>query len=215
MARAKRASDEIYNARRRAKRLIARLEREDVSGMSALQRSARADYIASLQKHIQASYQPRGKVTSQVKQAVKAEGEQLNRMTSQPRGAKNAMQRSNAVFERQINLARIGSPSALGDVGEVQVQVFYAATRKIWRGRDMRRRNEYIMRALGTDSLEEAFKKVLRENRRAFKIAAGKSPVTSYVEGLTSENEDFYNEVEMDAEGMGSAVWASYLTMFN
>ena len=50
MARAKRTSDEVYNARRRAKRLLARLEREAVSGLSTSQKRARADYIASVRE---------------------------------------------------------------------------------------------------------------------------------------------------------------------
>ena len=198
MARAKRTSDEIYNARRRAKRLLARLEREDVSGMSTLQKRARAEYIASVREQISQSYQETRKA----------------HQTTAPRKARSRAARSNLIFQRQINLARSGAPSTLGDHGKESVSVFYAATRRFWRGKDPKERNRLIMKGLGVTSLSEAYERVIGANRKALDSLVSEGAQTSLVEGLTSENEAFYSEVDFDAELTGSAVWASMIVMF-
>lgn len=216
MARAKRTSDEVYNARRRAKRLLARLEREDVSGMSALQKRARADYIASVREQIAQSYQG----TRQVHQVAEAQtrtkkaAERLDRMTTAPRKARSRAARSNLIFQRQINLARLGAPNTLGDGGKEAVSVFYAATRRFWRGKDPKERNRLIMEGLGVTSLSEAYDRVIGANRKALDSLLSAGAQTSLVEGLTSENEAFYGEVEFDAELAGSTLWASKIVMF-
>lgn len=216
MARAKRTSDEVYNARRRAKRLLARLEREDVSGMGASQRRARADYIESVREQISQSYQG----TRQVQQVPEAQtrtkraAERLDRMTAAPREAKTRAARSNLIFQRQINLARSGAPSTLGESGREAVSVFYAATRRFWRGREPRERNRLIMEGLGVTSLSEAYDRVIGANGKALDSLLSSRAQTSLVEGLTSENEAFYGEVGFDAELTGSTVWASKIVMF-
>lgn len=216
MARAKRTSDEVYNARRRAKRLLARLEREDTSGMSTLQKRARADYISSVREQIAQSYQGTRQVhqVPEVQTRTKRAAERLDRMTTAPRKAKSRAARSNLIFQRQINLARSGAPSTLGERGKESVSVFYAATRRFWRGRDPKERNKLIMEGLGVSSLSEAYDRVLGANRKALDALATAGAQTSLVEGLTSENEAFYDEVDFDAELTGSAVWASKIVMF-
>lgn len=216
MARAKRASDEVYNARRRAKRLLARMEREDVSGMSTAQRRARTDYMESVRAQIAQSYQGTRAVREvrSAQKRAKSASERLDRMTSAPRKVKSSRERSDVLFQRQINLARIDAPSTLGEHGKEAVSVFYAATRQYWRGKDPKERNRLIMQGLGAKSLSEAFEKVLRANERAFKAAIGSGVPTSEVEGFTDENEAFYSEVEYDAELIGSPIWASMLVMF-
>lgn len=216
MARAKRASDEIYNARRRAKRLLARMEREDVSGMSTAQKRARADYMESVRAQITQSYQGTRDVweVRRAQKRAKSAGERLDRMTSAPRKVNSSRERSDMLFQRQINLARIGAPSTLGDHGKEAVDVFYAATRRYWRGKDPKERNRLIMRGLGASSLSEAFEKVISANERAINLAIDSGVNTSMVDGFTDENEGFYSEVEYDAELIGSPIWASRVVMF-
>lgn len=211
MARAKRASDEIYNARRRAKRLLARLERESTSGLSATQANARADYIASVRASIAESYQT-GK-NARIAEVAKSASEKLDRMTKTIRAQRTREARNDALFARQVNLARIGAPNMLGEHSAEKVEIFYAATRQLWRGREPKQRNEFIVRGLGASSLSDAFDMVLAGNQKALDYAIGRS-TSSYVDGLTSENEEFYSEVEMDAELMGSVQWTPFLRMF-
>lgn len=216
MVRAKRASDETYNARRRAKRLLARLEREDTAGMSASQLRARTDYIESVRAQITKSYQKTRAVSevAAAKERSQAAAVHLDRMTSAPRKVKSAKERSDIFFARQLNLAGIGQPTTLGEHASEKVSVFYAATRQLWRGRDGRKRNEYIIRGLGVNSLAEAFEKVLSANEAAFQVAIGSKVTSSFVEGITSENEAFYNEVDYDSELLGSDWWVAQLVMF-
>lgn len=216
MARAKRTSDEVYNARRRAKRLLARLEREDVSGMSTSQKRAHADYIASVREQITQSYQGTRQVhrVAEAQTRTKKASERLDRMTAAPRKARSSAARSNLIFQRQINLARSGAPSTLGDSGKQAVSVFYAATRRFWRGKDPKERNRLIMEGLGVTSLSEAYDRVIGANGKALDSLVSAGAQTSLVEGLTSENEAFYGEVDFDAELTGSAVWASKIVMF-
>lgn len=216
MARAKRASDEVYNARRRAKRLLARMEREDVSGMSVVERRARADYMESVRAQIEQSYQGTRKAreVESDKERVQGARKKLDRMTRTPRKVKSSKERSDVLFQRQVNLARIGAPSLFGEHGEAAVSVFYASTRQIWRGRDFKDRNKLIMEALGVDNLQDAFDKVLIKNMRAVNEYIAQSARSSTVEGFTDENEDFYKEVELDSELSGSPPWASMIVMF-
>lgn len=216
MARAKRASDEVYNARRRAKRLLARMEREGVSGMGSVQRRARADYMESVRAQIEQSYQGTRAVREvrSAQKRAKSASERLDRMTSAPRKVKSSRERSDMLFQRQVNLARIGAPSLFGEHGKAAVSVFYASTRQIWRGRDHKDRNKLIMEALGVDNLQDAFDKVLIKNMRAVNEYIAQSAKSSTVEGFTDENEEFYKEVELDSELRGSPPWASLLVMF-
>lgn len=219
MARAKRRSDEVYNARRRAKRLLARMAKEDTSGMSAQQKAARLDYMRSVQEQVAKSYDTSRKQSNearrqQARESASKAASRLDKMTAAPRAAKTAVDRSNLMFKRQLNLARIGAPSTLGKHGEQAVTIFYAATKKIWRGKDPAKRNELIMKAMGTETIEEAYKLVLSKNVGAFRaLISYAGGDTSYVAGFTDENEDFYNEVDVDPELLGSTVWASFLSL--
>ena len=218
MARAKRKSDEVYNARRRAKRLLARIAKEDTSGMSVQQKAARLDYMRSVQEQVAKSYdtsrkQPNEDRRKQARESAAKAASRLDKMTAAPRAAKTAVDRSNLMFKRQLNLARIGAPSILGKHGEQAVTIFYAATKKIWRGKDPAKRNELIMKAMGAETIEEAYKLVLSKNVNAFRaLVSYAGGDTSYVAGFTDENEDFYNEVDVDPELLGSPVWASFLS---
>lgn len=215
MARPKRRSDEIYNARRRAKRLAARIER-DMANQTPSERAASRSYLATVREQIARTYTPR-KGAHETRSALMDEAEssarELDRMTRGVRGVRGRTGRANQLFSQQLNAARLERASMFGKMGGEQVNIFYAATRNIWQGRDPRRRNEYIMKALGTSSLEEAFRKVIRENRTALRVAEHRRTIRSAVEGVTSENAFFYNEVEMDAERMGSALWEPYINL--
>lgn len=218
MARAKRKSDEVYNARRRAKRLLSRMAKEDTSGMSAQQKAARLDYMRSVQEQVVKSYdtsrkQPNEVRRQQVRESAAKAASRLDKMTAAPRAAKTVVDRSNLMFKRQLNLARIGASSTLGKHGEQAVTIFYAATKKIWRGKDPAKRNELIMKAMGAETIEEAYKLVLSKNVDAFRaLVSYAGGDTSYVAGFTDENEEFYNEVDVDPELLGSPVWASFLS---
>ena len=215
MARAKRASDERYNARRRAKRLLQRLEREDTSAMSRNERAARASYIQSIRDQIAETYQERkGTRQSIAASADKAQqaSKRLDRQTQPVREQPTARKRANLLFERQINLARNQQPSTLGRYGAAEVSVFYAATRLAWRGRDPKKRNEYIMQALGVDSLQDAFSQVLAQNRQAVRRLSRELNASMRVSD-TETDESFQAGSERDSERIGSPTWEPFVNI--
>lgn len=211
MARKKTAADELYNARRRARRLLARIERDGFKELSSSERSARATYIKSLKEHIGASYARKGE--SGADAAARLVG-RLDALTDTVRAAKSKRDRSNVIFARQLNLASSGEPSSLGEHGRQKASVFYAATRHLWRGRDPNKRNEYILEGTGAKSLVDAYDMVMERNADALRIAIDGVSDSYIVNGITSENAFFYNEVEMDSELMGSTLWAAKLNLF-
>lgn len=189
MPRKKRASDEVYNARRRAKRLIARLEREQAANSTGVQARARQSYIQTLKDQVSKSY-----AASRKKSDVKASRENsvtLNRMTKIPRADRTARERSEAIFRQQLAQARVGGVSSITNA---EVSVFYAATRRIWSGADVRDRNELIKKALGASSLAEAFQQVVAENAEAI-----------------ARFNDFTDKKTPDGERIGSPLWDAYI----
>lgn len=189
MPRKKRASDEVYNARRRAKRLIARLEREQAADSTGVQARARQSYIQSLKEQVSKSY-----AASRKKTDVKASRESsvtLNRMTKIPRADRTARERSEAIFRQQLAQARNGGVSSITNA---EASVFYAATRRIWSGSDVRDRNELIKKALGVSSLAEAFRIITEDNARAI-----------------AEFDRFSDTKTPDGERIGSPTWDSYI----
>lgn len=223
MARSK--SQEIYNARRRAKRLANRIEKS-LDGLSPSARAASESYLRELNSQIAATYVDKRGTKSQRQQsmnAAQAQAERLEKMTGQVRSQERAggrtqkaqrTARANKLFEQQLNAANLGQPSMFGANAGNQVDIFYAATKSIWQGKDPTKRNEYIMKALGTDSLAEAYQKVIRENRLALNVARRRAGRTSDIEGTTSDNTDFYDDVDLDPEQMGSAAWLGFVHFF-
>ena len=232
MARAKRKSDEVYNARRRAKRLLARMEKEDTSGLSASGRAARTAYMESLRQSISKTYTPRqgSKATrSAMLDEAREQAKALDRMTAPQRGRRvTATARQNKLFERQINAARLGQPTTLGgrtkgalqqEMAKAEVNVFYAATRRYWRGKDARQRNELIMQGLGVSSLQEAYTFVLARNRDALREAraAARQHIGTdgtMIPGLASENAAFQAEsLDFEPERVGSPDYLDIVAM--
>ena len=180
------------------------------------ERAASRSYLATVREQIARTYTPR-KGSPEMRSALMDEAESsardLDRMMRGVRGVSGRTGRANQLFSQQINAARLEKASMFGKMGREQVNIFYAATRNIWQGRDPKRRNEYIMEALGTSSLEEAFRRVIRENRTALRVAAHRGAITSKVPGVTAENAFFYNEVTMDSERGGSPLWEPYINL--
>lgn len=199
MPRAKRKSDELYNERRRAKRLAARIEKQQFR--TAREQQAAQSYVANLQKQIERTYVSKGVEIEEAFKAAKGLSVQTRREV------RTASQRANEIFTREMNLASSGNESTLGANGAQYVKIFYAATQSIWEGQPLERRNKAILVAMGTDSLRKAFTNVLWQNRAAMKAAkhAGE-PI-----GTTDENAFFYEDA-LDVEEYGSPEYLDYVS---
>lgn len=126
-------ADEIYNQRRRAKRYVARLEKE-LTNLGARARQAAQSYIASLKSQIAGSYAKRN-ATEAEKQATAKAQRTLEQVVT-PNVRANTQARRNAIFQRELNLASAGNDTSLGSSikSQAYAKVFYRATQSIWEG---------------------------------------------------------------------------------
>lgn len=171
MARAKKQSDEVYNARRRAKRLLARVERDFDKG-----KIPKSQYIALKQEltpQIEKSYQPktesvfeRGKrmeVVQHMRYQVGMMREQMGKtgsvreLVSQQSFMRAANGEKN-LWDRSIKSA--------GMSGRNLAAIVYFSTIQLWQGKPYRERNQIIMRALGTKTWDETVQYILSHNQK-------------------------------------------------
>lgn len=90
-------------------------------------------------------------------------------------------ERQNKLFQKQINLAGQKKTNTLDDAWldrksaltyqNLQVKIFYASTKNVWRNVSPDMRNQAIMDYYGTDSLEAAFNLVMDNNTEALDAA--------------------------------------------
>lgn len=198
--RAKRRSDEDYNVRKRAKRRIAALEKQQFTNKREAQ--AAQSYIQQLKGLIERSY---AKVTKRVEERAHVI-QSLGKLTVA--NVKGNTARSNELFKRELNAASSGNISTLGKHGQSMAKVFYRATQNFWEGKPTEKRNEAIMKGMGVDSLREAFKRVMRENKTALRNARKAQ------EGIdiTDENAFFYEE-ELFPDDLSSPEYLDFVAV--
>ena len=155
-------TDEIYNARRRAKRALARLDRDIESGKVRRTRQVKA-YRREIMRQIQESYQGARPSEEKVAEA-KAAAANLDRYTVMARST--VVDRRNAIFRANM---KVGSSGA-GIIPKVNVQLFWNATKHAWAGRG-RDRYTSLMRYYGTDDLQAIYESVMRQNKEALRRA--------------------------------------------
>lgn len=164
MARAKRVSDEIYNARRRAKRALARLDRDIKAGKVKRSRQITA-YQQELKSQIGESYIGRNATPSKLSSAQQA----ALTLDKYRIGAKaEATERRNIMFRANAKASSAGG----GSIPKVNVQLFWNATKHAWAGRG-RDRYAAIQRYYGTDDLQAIFNQVMEANKDALARAKG------------------------------------------
>lgn len=190
MARAKRASDETYNIRRRAKRAMQRAIKQ-----------GNTQFAQALQREIDKSYMDRG--TKQYMQGIEQVKRNLKGLVGQEgtaRGNKR-VQRSNTAFLAELRKAAKGLPSAVtnrtGFQATLETNVFFAATRDMWEyvPDGNKRPLETVAGILGYDSLEEAYRYIMSKQDEALaKIDAlsGAQPVDDIAQPTELSFEERY-----------------------
>lgn len=190
MARAKRASDETYNIRRRAKRAMQRAIKQ-----------GNTQFAQALQREIDKSYMDKG--TKQYRQGIEQVKRNLKGLVGQEgtaRGNKK-VQRSNTAFLAELRKAAKGLPSAVttrtGFQATLETNVFFAATRDMWEyvpgGNE--RPLETVAGILGYDNLEEAYRYIMSKQDEALaKIDAlsGAQPVDDITQPTELSFEERY-----------------------
>lgn len=150
--RAKRPSDELYNARRRLKRQAERIERE-AKGKGETERKLAEGYAQYLRQ--QAA--PTGKLSSE--ERTKAL-ERLGKVREDTRGITYdsfRVRRRNAILQQQLNAA--GTEGAESSISERKKSVFWAATKGLWpKGSNVSRNERYdlILSHFYTDQTTDA-----------------------------------------------------------
>ena len=213
MARPKRASDEVYNARRRARRAIARLERE-MSTYSTRQAASARNYIASLQTQIAKTYSPQRAGARGVSQAALEAASVLRETVRTSKSRQTAATRRNEIFKREIALASSGAPSTIAkstDLAQGYVKIFYRSTQEIWQGAPPEKRNEMIMSALGVSDLESAMARVLMRNRDAVRFL--RRQMRGLDQGFDTDEAWFFGEDEQEYDDGGSPIYINLVTM--
>lgn len=212
MARARKAGDDAYNIRRRARRIIANLEaQKDI--LSPRRAKAVSSYIESLQRDIEASLMKNAPAGVSADEAKARRDRALARLNTAGSVKKTPKQeRANAIFRKQMSLASSGdSYTSLGKYGQDRVKIFYRATQRIWEGKPAKDRNDLIMKSLGVSSLEAAMKIVLSQNKEAMRAAVRgsvqKDRVSDFAEAM-----DFYEGYEDEGADNGSP---DYIALVN
>ena len=181
-SRAKRKSDEVYNARRRAKR---KLERE------LKKTNKNQQTIDTLRAEIEQSY-----ATKQGEYLIDIEQFQRRSRTytqSYERKDRAEIARKNDMMRYEINQASSGGTSKYS---KEETKIFYAATKRAWEGKPQGTWNEAIMEYYGVDTLEEAWDLVFStdEAKKALqKARQNQQPISSesdLQDGSTDEKED-------------------------
>ena len=224
MPRAKRKSDELYNQRRRARRLAARLEKQ-MKAQAALERASTEGYVRDLREMISRSYMPKARaptndMATALRNAAYDIGTRLDRMTNPYRQPKqSAGQRSNELFARQMRIAAAGGTPSIRGMHREEINIFYAATKDLWygSGRDQKKKIDYIMQGefIPTEdggmrmpkSLAEAYRYVMKVNAEAREAAKKFRLRNGMVEDTLTEMLDEYDS-EIDYPGyMYLVVW--------
>ena len=143
MPRPKRASDEVYNARRRLLRQAARMEREASKLTNNQLKQASLSYAQSLRDVANSA---RGKMTTeQQAQAL----ERLGKVRERTRDAaynRDARVRSNLIFAQQINAA--GVDEAKSTLNTNAAKAFWVANKGLWTSGQNIPRNERYSKIL-------------------------------------------------------------------
>lgn len=226
MARAKRASDEVYNARRRLKRQAERMERDAAKMANDALRKATISYAQSLRD---VAERARGKMTAEQRAETLARLATVRERTRAAAYAREARVRSNLIFSQQLNAA--GVEGATSTIKPMQAKVFWVANKGLWATGENIPRNERYGRILahwygGETSESKAFLdwivkqregdlgRPLEEREREQLLAASQGDLRLVYEYTVGEkNKDLQalmDQPEIDYERVKKSVWVAH-----
>lgn len=163
-------SREVDKIRKRTKRAIERLQKQEAESNNYLVKRQARQQIEALQSDL-SNLSARGRQRTYTDKAKKA----LESLSSDSRRVASSKQlsRKKIDFQAEVAKASRGGISVLGSKPREKVQIFYRVTQSIWNRPDvpLRDRNKAIMEALGVDSLEAAWAKIMNrpDVRRALR----------------------------------------------
>lgn len=163
------ASREMDRIRKQTRRAIERYGKIAESTENMRERHAALQRMTALQSQLAQTYA--GKIS-------KTYSEQARKAARSLRAEKTEtlkeLRETGYSFRKELSRAASGKISALGARGQLKAKAFYRATQNIWQGLPNSEREQAIKDALGVDSLEAAYNKVMNtpEMRAALRGAA-------------------------------------------
>lgn len=149
-------SREMDKIRKRTRRAIDRLNKISETTTDMRQRHAAKQQLTQLQAQLEQTYAGRRTRTYSAK-AISA-GRSLS---GERVGSIKELQQGVYDFKNEMNKASRGKVSMLGAQGQLKTQMFYRATQNAWQGKPNAEREQAIKDALGVDTLEQAYTKVM------------------------------------------------------
>lgn len=213
------------NARKQADRWmknLLKIAKPVKAGAFSLNQRATARQMVTLFGKLKSqTYQPKGKATPKSDEEINVAIERIRTLANSASIIKGQCGAANLLTQQQINLASKAGKSPADNVSmysREEVKAFYRATQNLWQPEleskyDKVNINKTIMRALGTNSLQEAFEFVtsLPEVKRAllsYDIESGKLRL----EDMDAEQTEMYEQLStMDTadSDQGSPIFLS------
>lgn len=180
MAKKKATTQDLYNARRRAKNALKKLESVNIRKLPNKERKLYAQFKRDLKSAISNSYGKQKNIDDTIAK--------LDTYAAPAKGTISKKDRRNAITGKRINN---GMASDFADARKKAY--FYRATQRLWDGAPPSERNRIIADAFGGD-LQKAWEYVFN-NKRVKKALADVDAKLKPIEGETIEAQAFYNDV--------------------
>lgn len=207
--RAKTFADTVYNARKRAKRAVARLEKNLIEGKIAEKDiGTTKNFIESLKKGIKDSYAKRTKQGLKYGENIESLKEVLteaSQLTKQPISSYERREglyqevispaekkRIDAIWKRNINQATM--KNGVSPLNEEEVRMFFRVTQRFWNVKGVSKNNrlEAIVEGLGVRTIQEAYEIVVGNKD----VQDALRKIKSLDDGSLDELDDKYKYVE-------------------
>lgn len=222
MPRPKKASDEVYNARRRLQRQAARMERDAAKIKNDQLREAALSYAQSLRE---TAARARGKMTEEQRTEALRTLATVRERTRAAAYSRDARIRSNLIFAQQINAA--GTEGGQSTLNKNAAKAFWVANKGLWTTGENIPRNERYARILShwygdtadarkledwlVRQREEKLGRQLTEQEREQAIADVQGSLQLVEEYIQSTlDPDLQNQPELDYERVKKSVYVAH-----
>lgn len=202
MPRAHKQADVLTAKRKRVRRTINSLKKSITDTMPESEARARQVYIQRLETQLKNTYVGRTRNVAMRDELYQRANEKADALLQQIEGVRGGKGRAKErtrsfnIFRNEMRMASKGIPSALGELGQEKVKVFWRYTQNIWHKSNVppNKRLEVIMQAYDADSLSELFDTIMARNEKALQYAERMKTHTGELEDST------------DVDG-GSPIW--------
>ena len=196
MARPKTRSDELYNARRRARRAIERIDRDiQAGGYSDDEIVAAQQYVEYLRSSLKNTYVGRVSNPQLLGEVFDRAFENFDMLQSEVQSYSTSSDKllwqRNRLMMNEMRLASRGELTSLGELGQAKVKIFFRATQEFWDDRSIAPKDRYeaILKGMGETDLRVAFDKVMAMNPKALKLAEEGLRGVKNTDGLSASDD--------------------------